>query len=96
MYTAKGNGILFAGENKDFKEKYTRNKFKFKYGGCFNSIIAKNYWNHYINNDVYCFLKANTTLEELIKIIHCLNCDKIQINNWRKYCYNCQYYCNKI
>ena len=44
MYTAKGNGVLFASEDADFGEKYTRSNFKFKYGGHFNSNLAKTYW----------------------------------------------------
>ena len=100
MYTAKGNGILFASEDKEFKEKYTRNKFKFKYGGYFNSAVAKGRWDCYINNDMYCFFNHHTgekySLEESIKIVHCLNCDKIPINNWRRYCCNCEYYCDKL
>ena len=47
MYTTKGNGILFACENEDFGEKYTRSSFKFKYGGFLNSDICKAYWDAY-------------------------------------------------
>ena len=49
MYTTKGNGILFACEDEDFGEKYTRSSFKFKYGGYFNSPTSKKHWDYYFN-----------------------------------------------
>ena len=92
MDIIENNGILFFCQDETFTERYTRNKFKFKYGGQFNSNIAKRYWDAYINNDISFLQKQEYSLQELIKQIHCINCDKIKINNWRKYCYNCQYY----
>lgn len=92
MYTAKGNGILFACEDKDFGEKYTRSSFKFKYGGYYNSDIAKKAWNNYIN-EILEPLNETYSMEQTIKITHCLNCDKILLlNNSRRYCCNCIYY----
>lgn len=93
MYTAKGNGILFASEDADFGEKYTRNNFKFKYGGYYNSNLAKAYWDQLTNGQIPTVRDRtgkDYSIEDSIKIIHCMNCDKILINNAFRYC-NCEY-----
>ncbi len=94
MYIAKGNGILFASEDKDFGEKYTRSSFKFKYGGYYNSLIAKRHWDYYFNGQMYPYKDFQTgkelSLEDSIKSVHCQNCDKILMNNAFRYC-DCKY-----
>ena len=60
MYVAEGNGILFASEDKDFAEKYIRNKFKFKYGGFWNSNLVKKHWDDYQNGkEVIIFINSS-------------------------------------
>ena len=94
MYTTKGNGILFACEDEDFGEKYTRSSFKFKYGGYYNSPTSKKHWDYYFNGQMYPYKNPWTgeelSLKDSIKLVHCQNCDKIMINNASRYC-NCKY-----
>ena len=98
MVTKKGNGILFACEDEDFGEKYTRSSFKFKYGGFLNSNIYKAYWDAYEKGELQPIPKytgktpteETYSLEDSIKLVHCMNCDKILINNAYRYC-NCEY-----
>ena len=97
MYTAKGDNILFACEDKEFAEKYTRSSFKFKYGGYYNSPSAKWYWDNYQKGIIYPVRTCpgkDLTEEDSVKAIHCMNCDKILINNASRYC-NCEYKINE-
>lgn len=98
MYTAKGDNILFACEDKEFGEKYTQNSFKFKYGGFLNSDICKTYWDAYEKGELQPIPKygggtstgETYSLEDSIKLVHCMNCDKVLINNAYRYC-SCKY-----